>query len=286
MDQVKIGVYIAEKRKQLGLTQQQLANRLGVTDRAISKWENGRGMPELGLIQPLCRELGITVNEFFCGETIPDETLKQKSEEGVANTLTYSQLRVARSKRMLTAALAVIAVLLVCGSFFIGIPINSLTTGASLPTTDAKQLTGVRAAYVQHAIADYIEFRGDAHKHRPDAKTFAAVQLYSVTGAPNDPVCTAYAWVLEEQYYTEGNNLVQDSGSSIPYRFTLQQTNDTYTVINAEIPRDGSYYPKDIKNMFPKWVQKRILSVHNDGTVERLGLEINSKAKLYFEKHD
>ena len=285
MDQVKIGGFIAAKRKQLGWTQQQLASRLGVTDRAISKWENGRGLPELSLIQPLCRELGITVNEFFCGEPIPDTTLKQKSEEGAANTLTYSQSRVTRTKRMLMAALAVIAVLLVGGVFFITIPINSTTIAFDWAVTDSKQLSGVRAAYVQQAINDYIVSCGDENKHHPGAKTFAAVQLYGVTGTSEDTVCTAYAWVLEEQYYMENSKLMQDSGSSIPYLFTLRQTNDNYTVTSAQIPRDGSYYAKDIKSMFPKWVQKRVFSVHSDGTVERLSLEIDDKVGLYFENH-
>ena len=283
MDPIKIGSFIAMKRKQLDLTQQQLASRLGVTDRAVSKWENGRGMPDMSLIQPLCRELGITVNEFFCGEPIPDETLKQKTEEGAANTLTYSQSRVTRIRRLLSAALAVIAVLLISGFFFIGLPINNFTTAVNWILTDSKQLDGVRAVYVEQAIGDYIVSCGDENRHHSNAKTFAAVQLYGITGTSDDPVCTAYAWVLEEQYYMENGNLVQDSGSSIPYLFTLCQSNGTYVVTEARIPRDGSYYVKDIKSMFPKWVQRRVLSVHDDGTVQRLSLKVADKAELYFE---
>ena len=70
MDQKKIGEFIAKLRKEKKLTQQELANKLGVTDRAISKWENARGMPDFSLIKPLCDILGITYNEFISGERI------------------------------------------------------------------------------------------------------------------------------------------------------------------------------------------------------------------------
>ena len=68
MDQKKIGKFILELRKENNMTQQDLANKIGVTDRAISKWENGRGMPDLSFMNPFCIELGITINELFSGE--------------------------------------------------------------------------------------------------------------------------------------------------------------------------------------------------------------------------
>ena len=70
MNQIKIGKFIAECRKKNNLTQMQLAKKLNITDRAISKWENGRGMPDLSLMKPLCDELGITINELISGEVL------------------------------------------------------------------------------------------------------------------------------------------------------------------------------------------------------------------------
>ena len=64
MDQIKIGRFIAERRKKKNLTQMQLAEKLGITDRAVSKWENGKGMPDSSLMLDLCSELDITVNEL------------------------------------------------------------------------------------------------------------------------------------------------------------------------------------------------------------------------------
>ena len=64
MDQEKIGKFIASCRKDAGLTQAVLAEKLGITDRAVSKWENGKSMPDASLMLDLCQELGITVNEL------------------------------------------------------------------------------------------------------------------------------------------------------------------------------------------------------------------------------
>ena len=64
MNQEKIGKFIAEKRKERNLTQEQLAEKLGVTNRSISNWENGKNMPDLSLFKPLCNELNISINEW------------------------------------------------------------------------------------------------------------------------------------------------------------------------------------------------------------------------------
>ena len=73
MDQVKIGKFIANSRKNKNLTQMQLAEKLNITDRAISKWENGKGMPDSSIMLELCNELDISVNELLSGEKINQE---------------------------------------------------------------------------------------------------------------------------------------------------------------------------------------------------------------------
>lgn len=65
MDQIKIGRFIAEMRRQKGLTQRGLADMLGISDKTVSKWERGSGMPELSLMRPVCGILGIDLNELF-----------------------------------------------------------------------------------------------------------------------------------------------------------------------------------------------------------------------------
>ena len=80
MDQVKIGKFIAEHRKKVDLTQVQLAKKLGITDKAISKWERGIAMPDSSVMLELCDILGITVNELLIGEKIDMENNNQKNE--------------------------------------------------------------------------------------------------------------------------------------------------------------------------------------------------------------
>ena len=88
MDQKKIGGFIAARRKDCGLTQSQLAEKLGITDKAISKWETGRSMPDLSLFNPLCDLLKITLNELLLGEFISDENLREKSNHVLFEVVT------------------------------------------------------------------------------------------------------------------------------------------------------------------------------------------------------
>lgn len=81
MDQIKIGKFIAERRRAVGLTQAQLAEKLNITDRAVSKWETGRAMPDSSLMLDLCGVLKITVNDLLNGEEINMENNNQKNEE-------------------------------------------------------------------------------------------------------------------------------------------------------------------------------------------------------------
>ena len=81
MDQLKIGKFIAECRKQKGLTQMQLSEKLGITDKAISKWERGISMPDASIMLEVCDILGISVNELLSGEKINMENNDQKNEQ-------------------------------------------------------------------------------------------------------------------------------------------------------------------------------------------------------------
>jgi len=89
MNQEKIGKFIAKKRKDKQLTQNELAEKLGVTDRSISNWENGKNMPDLSLFKPLCDILEISINELLSGEKIDNKDYANKFEENILNTIDY-----------------------------------------------------------------------------------------------------------------------------------------------------------------------------------------------------
>ena len=87
MNQEKIGKFIKECRKKKNLTQDELASTLNVTDKAISKWENGRCLPDVSLFAELCKELDITVNELLSGEKLNENNYKEKTEKLTINLL-------------------------------------------------------------------------------------------------------------------------------------------------------------------------------------------------------
>ena len=88
MNQIKIGAFISERRKAKGWTQSQLAEKLEITDKAISKWETGRSMPDLSLFMPLCTLLDVTLNELFAGECIAEEKWKERADEVLMDVIT------------------------------------------------------------------------------------------------------------------------------------------------------------------------------------------------------
>ncbi len=83
MDQKKIGGFLSELRKEQGMTQQQLADAIGVSSKTVSKWECGKGMPEMSSVLPLCEFLHISVNELLSGERLPVESYPKKAEENI-----------------------------------------------------------------------------------------------------------------------------------------------------------------------------------------------------------
>ena len=87
MDQILIGKFISSERKRKGYTQKQLAEKLGISDKTVSKWETGNGFPEVSLLIPLCSELDITVNELLCGERVSEEDYIKKAEENMVNMI-------------------------------------------------------------------------------------------------------------------------------------------------------------------------------------------------------
>ena len=104
MDQIKIGKFIAEERKVKKYTQRELADRIGISDKTISKWERGNGFPEVSLLLPLCNELDITVNELLSGERLQEEDYKKKAEENMVNLVKEAQE--SKKKIVLSAVVA------------------------------------------------------------------------------------------------------------------------------------------------------------------------------------
>lgn len=113
MNQEKIGRFIAKCRKEKNMTQQELAELLGVTDRAVSNWENGKNMPDLSLFKSLCNILDITMNELLSGEKLSKENYQEKFEENILDTINYSNKRIAKYSRFVYLLLIIFGLFIV-----------------------------------------------------------------------------------------------------------------------------------------------------------------------------
>ena len=110
MDNIKIGSFIAELRKEKELTQREMADRLGVSDKTVSKWERGINLPDPSLYFPLCEMLGISINELFAGERVEEIHLLEKSEENIMNIMNDQS----QTEKRLTFLGKVIKILALC----------------------------------------------------------------------------------------------------------------------------------------------------------------------------
>lgn len=129
MDTKKIGKFIAEKRKEKGYTQEELGNILGVSNKTISRWENGNYMPDLSLLIPLSETLNITLNELLIGEKIEEEKIIEVTEENLKNTIGYTQEKIDTEYKKTSLGMIIIGLLLCCASFTI---IDSISITASI----------------------------------------------------------------------------------------------------------------------------------------------------------
>lgn len=154
MDLVKIGKYIAGKRKALGMTQKQLAEKLDMSDKSVSKWERGICLPDVSVYMELCEILGISINEFLAGEDIDAENVEKKSEDNIIQVTKDSKKKQKNLKSILAVVttFAVIMVL-VLGTVFVHKvmqPKNYITavdrTSAEMKT--AELLSGTDGAYL------------------------------------------------------------------------------------------------------------------------------------------
>ena len=154
MDLVKIGKYIAGKRKALGMTQKQLAEKLNMSDKSVSKWERGICLPNVSVYMELCEILGISINEFLAGEDIDAENVEKKSEDNIIQVTKDSKKKQKNLKSILAVVttFAVIMVL-VLGAVFVHKvmqPKNYITavdrTSAEMKT--AELLSGADGAYL------------------------------------------------------------------------------------------------------------------------------------------
>lgn len=157
MDQIKIGKFIAEMRKARSLTQRQLADALSISDKTVSKWECGKGLPEVSLMLPLCDTLHITVNDLLTGARVSEVDYQKKAEENMMNLIKENEEN--RKRMALSIVCGVITVIAVCSLIVIASYIEMPTAVriVLIVFAVATAAAGVGAAAVLEANAGYYE---------------------------------------------------------------------------------------------------------------------------------
>ena len=112
MNQEKIGKFIAYCRKENNMTQEELAQRLHLTDKAISKWENGRCLPDLSILELLSKTLNVSINEILSGDKIKEEELKDHTDKNIIDVVNYSDEKIKRIKRTLKVSSIITIIIL------------------------------------------------------------------------------------------------------------------------------------------------------------------------------
>jgi len=195
MDQVKIGRFISEKRKEQSLTQAQLAEKLGITDRAVSKWETGKSLPDASIMLELCSLLKITVNDLLSGEVV---AMNGYNEAADKNLLEMVKQKEEADKRLLTVevVIGIISVMFLLAmvqfAFLFEMPawlrITLIVLGFAV------LLTGGHFALRIEQLAGYYECRKCGHRYVPTyGSVFLAMHL-GRTRFMKCPSCGKLSW--------------------------------------------------------------------------------------------
>ena len=195
MDQVKIGKFIAECRKKNNLTQMQLAEKLNITDRAISKWENGKAMPDSSIMLDLCNELKISVNELLSGEMIDMNNYNEIAEKTL---IEMARKEERQNKRLMTSMWTI---LITSAIFYIGIlllAVNTLDEGIMLGTIICvSTIVFLIAGFIGlkfEVDAGYYECKNCHHKFVPTYKEVMFATHLATTRHLKCPKCHKRSW--------------------------------------------------------------------------------------------
>ena len=195
MDQIKIGKFIAERRKAQGLTQMQLAEKLNITDKAVSKWERGIAMPDSSIMLELCDILSITVNDLLCGEVVTMDNYNKEIENNLIEMVKQKEA----SDRTLLKLEIVIGVL---STVILFVPVF---IAALLPMEDWQRVviafSGFIPAFIGffyavriEQIAGYYECASCGHRYVPSYKAVSFAMHMGRTRYMKCPKCESKSW--------------------------------------------------------------------------------------------
>jgi len=195
MDQIKIGKFIQEKRKEKKLTQAELAEKLNITDRAISKWENGKCMPDVGIIPEICEILNITINDIFSGEVVDMKNNEKILEQ---NLLEMTRQKEEKDKQLLTLEIfiGIVSTVVLLGSILlVGIfELSKLPATIIITISSIIFAVGMCLALKIEQVAGYYECSNCHHKYIPTYQSVFWAKHINRTRKMKCPKCNKKTW--------------------------------------------------------------------------------------------
>lgn len=264
MDLIKIGKYIAFKRKEQGLTQKQLAEKLNMSDKSVSKWERGICLPDVSVYLELCKILDISINEFLAGEDIPKETIEQKAEENIIQITKDNKNKQKYLKKIIKLLIVMLVVFIFITSIFI---YKKLTQPQNYIEPYLEKSTEMQTAnMLSNHPGDILLFHYNSKKDF-DSLTMYLTQYQKGKKISHKEVCEFY--INPSQGAKKGN-----------IALTINQETSSMKIIVAY---DGGYYSaeqisflEDIKD-FDAWSIEKI----EEKTLIRYGKEQMLAALFY-----
>ncbi|MBE7088444.1 MAG: helix-turn-helix transcriptional regulator [Clostridiales bacterium] len=195
MDQIKIGKFIAERRKFIGLTQMQLAEKLNITDRAVSKWETGKAMPDSSMMLDLCALLEISVNDLLCGEVV---TMENYNKELQNNLLEMVKIKEQNDKTLLTLewVIGILSVLVLLIPVIIGsfVPMEDWLRYVIIFSGVIPAVVGFIFAIRIEQVAGYYMCKHCNHKYVPTFRSVSFAMHIGRTRYMKCPKCGKKSW--------------------------------------------------------------------------------------------
>ena len=194
MDTLKIGAFIAERRKAQNLTQLQLAEKLGITDRAVSKWENGKAMPDSSIMLELCKALKISVNDLLSGEIV---TMNQnEKQEQILLEIVKEKEKIDKNLLKLEIFLGVLVSVALFTPIAVAsfVPMESWIRVVLISLGFAIFLVGAFVALKIEQVVGYYECGKCGHKHVPTYLAVTIAPHVNRTRYMKCPNCKKYSW--------------------------------------------------------------------------------------------
>ena len=195
MDQVKIGKFIAERRKKLNLTQMQLAEKLNITDRAISKWETGKSLPDSSIMPALCDILQITINDLLSGEVVTLDNCNKELENNLLEMIKQKELS---DKRLLSAEVLIgITATVILFALILLAAVVQMPTGLRITLIVlgfVLFLAGCFYALQIEQVAGYYICKECGHRYVPTYKAVAMAPHMGRTRYMRCPQCEKKSW--------------------------------------------------------------------------------------------